>query len=158
MLTPAQRKESITQIRNLPAQLEKLVARLQDNQLDQPYAEGKWTVRQVVHHLADAHMNGYNRMRLVLTENKPILKPYDQDEYAKMSDVRLPIAPSLAILNGLHNRWAAFLEAAPEDAWARVGIHLDNGKMSLDDLLGVYTRHGATHLDQIAGLLKSRGW
>jgi hypothetical protein len=159
MLTPAERKELIDEIHALPVRLEKLVVRLKDSQLDEPYAHGKWTVRQVVHHLADAHINGYTRMRLVLTETNPILKPYDQDLFARLSDAtELPIAPSLLILKGLHERWTALLEKTPENAWSRAGIHLDNGKMTLDDLLVGYVRHGATHLDQIAGLIKARGW
>ena len=158
MLTPARRKELIDEIHALPTQLERLVVKLKDGQLDQPYAEGKWTVRQVVHHLADAHLNGYNRMRLILTEVNPILKPYDQEAYAQLPDSLLPVAPSLAILTGLHERWVTLLEALPESAWSRAGIHLENGKMALDDLLAGYARHGVTHLQQIAGLVQSRGW
>ena len=159
MLTPAKRKELIDEIRALPTELEELVVKLTDTQLDQPYGEGKWTVRQVVHHLADAHINGYNRMRLVLTETNPILKPYNQEEYAKLPDAaQLPVAPSLEILKGLHHRWTTLLDAVPESAWSRSGIHLENGKMTLVDLLAGYARHGSTHLQQIAALVQSRGW
>jgi hypothetical protein len=152
MTTPSERTALIAQIKNFPAELEALLAKYADNQLDTPVEPGEWTIRQIVHHLPDAHMNGFIRMKLVLAENKPILKPYDQDVWAGQADMKLPIQPSLQILRGLHERWAALLSSLLESDWERAGIHLDNGLVTLDQLLHTYAGHGQAHLDQIQKL------
>ena len=159
MLTAAERQEKIAQIKNLPASLQEVIRSLNEAQLDAPGGEGEWTVRQIVHHLADAQMNGFIRMKLVLTEKNPILKPNDQDAWAALRDTtHMPLQPSLLILQGLCERWAALLESVPEEGWSRTGIHLDRGKMTLDDLLTIYARHGTSHIDQIAKLRAAKGW
>lgn len=150
MHTSNEREALIAQIRDFPQQLEQKIATLSDAQLDQQCGEGEWTVRQVVHHLADAHFNGYIRMKLILTEHKPILKPYDQEAWALLGDMGLSIQPSLSILRGLHERWSRLLEGLPESSWERRGVHLENGLVSLDDLLAVYVQHCKNHLDQIS--------
>ncbi len=151
MATAVERREMIARIRELPARLEAAVGGLSDAQLDEPGGEGEWSVRQVVHHLADAHMNGFIRMKLVLTEEKPILKPYDQERWAQLPDTtRVPIEPSMEILKGLHERWSVLLEGLPESAWHRPGVHLEAGLLTLDGLLSTFVGHGENHLQQIA--------
>ena len=113
MLTAAERLEKIATVRKLPSSIEAAVKGLSDRQLDTPYRSGGWTVRQVVHHLADSHLNAFTRMKLILTEDKPTLKPYDQNEWAKLIDTKqAPIESSLAILKGLHARDYAAEESA----------------------------------------------
>ena len=152
MTTPTERGTLIKQIKNFPAELEALLAKYTESQYDQPVQPGEWTIRQIVHHLPDAHMNGFIRMKLVLAENKPILKPYDQDVWASQADMKLPIEPSLQILRGLHARWAELLENVTASDWDRAGVHLENGLVTLDQLLHTYAGHGQAHLDQIRKL------
>ncbi len=159
MLSPEQRREGIARLLELPGLVEEAVRGLDERQLDTPYRDGGWTVRQVVHHLADSHMNAYIRTKLTLTEEHPPLKPYDQDEWAKLGDAAgLPLAPSLAILHGLHERWAALLESVPEDAWSRTAYHPERGDITLDDQLALYAGHGVNHVAQITGLRSRNGW
>ena len=158
MLTEKQRQEHIHQIAELPHALELAVRDLSDAQLDTPYREGGWTVRQVVHHLPDSHMNAYIRTKLVFTEDSPTLKPYDQDAWSKLADVKLPIGPSLELLGSLHHRWAVFLRSLPEEAWSRRGYHPEHGDMSLDDILVSYVHHGENHLAQIESLRAKMKW
>ncbi len=151
MATAAERQAMIAQIRDLPAKVEEAIRGVPDEQLNRPAGGEDWSIRQVVHHLADAHLNAFLRMKLILTEERPILKPFDQEAWAKLPDTTdLPMEPSLQILKGLHKRWSSLLETVPEDGWQRKGIHLENGLMSLDDLLATYSGHGETHLRQIA--------
>jgi len=150
MFSHDERTRRIGKIRQLPALLESAVAGLNDTMLNTPVGPGKWTVRQIVHHIADANLNAFVRMKLVLTEDKPILKPFKQDAWATLSDsTGAPVQSSLALLRGLHERWTALLESVPEDAWKREGIHLERGKVTLEDLLDTYSRHGESHAAQI---------
>ncbi len=143
----------------LPDQIEAAVKGLNDAQLDTRYREGGWTVRQVVHHLADSHMNSFIRMKLILTEDNPTLKPYNQDDWAVQADVRnVPIASSLAIIRGLHTRWALLLRAIPENAWSRTGMHPEHGKVTLQSMLQTYSNHGTKHVEQILGLRHANKW
>ena len=158
MPTNAERYELINQLRDLPAQLENIAGDLDDEQLDTPYRDGGWTVRQVVHHLADSHYNAFIRMKLALTEDRPHFKTYEQDAWARLSDMQLPLAPSLSILRGLHERWGILLEGLPEESWTRTGVHPENGEMTLNNLLASYSAHGARHVKQIKDLRESRGW
>jgi hypothetical protein len=150
MLTPIERKQLIARMGELPALLEAAVAGLSDAQLDITIGEGEWSIRQIVHHVADSHLVGFARMKLVLTERKPILKPYSQEAWVTLPDAALPVQVSLDILHGLHARWYALLAGLPDESWARAGVHLENGLMTLDDLLEVYAGHGDAHLAQIA--------
>jgi uncharacterized damage-inducible protein DinB len=159
MLLPEERHALIARLAELPVLVAEAVHGLTDAQLDTPYREGGWTVRQVVHHLVDSHVNGYVRMRLILTEERPALKPYDQDAWAALHDAAHgPVAPSLQVLEGLHARWAALLSSLPDAAWARTGLHPARGAMSLDDFLELYARHGPHHAGQIQELRTRNGW
>jgi hypothetical protein len=155
----ATRAERIAALRALPKQARAAVAGLTPAQLDTPYRAGGWTVRQVVHHLADAHINAFIRMKLVLTEEHPTLKPWDQDTWAALADSSAaPVEESLATLDGVHARMARVLEAAPAAAFARGAFHPENGEMTLERLLEIYSGHGPHHLEQILALRRSRGW
>jgi uncharacterized damage-inducible protein DinB len=158
-MTVTERNESIEKIRTLPAKLEAAVKGLSDDQLNTPYGEGKWTLRQVAHHIADANMNAYTRMKLVATEHKPLLKPYDQDQWALQADsLRGSVDASLTILRGLHERWVQFLNALPEESWIREGIHLENGRVSLEQILALYANHAENHVQQIVSVRQKKGW
>lgn len=159
MLTDTERAELIAKVRALPESAEAAIAGLTDEQLDTPYRDGGWTPRQVIHHLADSHSNAMTRVKLILTEDHPTLRPYDQNKWAELPDnAACPLAASLEMLRGLHQRFAILLENIPADAWGRVGFHPENGEMSLDDLLRVYGNHGERHVDQIKSLRASHGW
>lgn len=131
---------------------------LNDAQLDTPYRDGGWTVRQVVHHVADSHANAYLRFKFVVAEDHPTIKTYDQDVWATLPDSRLPVECSLVILDGLHDRWSAFLDSVPESAWSRDAMHPERGEVTMDDLLDIYSDHGAHHARQITDLRTRKGW
>lgn len=158
MFNSEQRKSKIADIRAFPPILKSAVSGLNDQQLDTPYRDGGWTVRQVVHHLADSHVNAYLRFRWLVTEDHPTIKTYDQDEWAKLPDSRLPLNSSLSIIDGLHERWATFLEALPDDAWSRKGTHPEIGEVTLDKLLEIYSGHGPHHAKQITDLRARKDW
>ena len=158
MFSSQQRQSRIADIREFPAIIKSAVAGLNDEQLDTRYRDGGWTIRQVVHHVADSHMNAYLRFRWLVTEDRPTIKTYDQDIWAGLSDSRLALDSSLRIIDGLHERWAAFLDALPEAAWSRKGVHPELGEVSLDDLLEIYSGHGAHHAGQITDLRARKGW
>lgn len=158
MVTTVERKEMISQIREFPTRVEDAVRGIPDEQLNRPAGGEDWSIRQVVHHLADAHLNAFLRMKLILTEERPILKPFDQEAWAELPDTTdLPAEPSLQILRGLHNRWSSLLERVDEADWQRKGVHLENGLVSLDDLLVTYSGHGENHLRQIAKIKTGLG-
>ncbi len=159
MLTAPQRKELIDKMRQLPDQIDASVRGLNDSQLDTPYGPGKWTPRQVVHHVADSHMNAFVRMKLVLAEDKPTLKPYNQDDWAKFDDAaKLPVNSSLSIIRGVHERLVYMLDHADESDFQRVAHHPERGDITLDDLVFIYGRHGEKHCGQINGLRSAQGW
>jgi hypothetical protein len=151
-------KEKIQAIRNLPVELNAAVAGLNAKQLDTPYREGGWNPRQIVHHIADSHMNAFIRMKLILTENHPTLKPYDQDLWAAMNDYTYDIAPSMAIVSGIQERMANVLEQANAEDLSKTADHPDNGVMTLQNLLDMYAEHGKHHVQQIVGLRNRMGW
>jgi hypothetical protein len=139
--------------------VETVVRGLTAPQLETPYRQGGWTVRQVVHHLADSHMNAFIRMKLLLTEDHPTIKPYDQDAWALTADVRtVDVQVSLDLLRSLHERWGVLLESLPENAWGRTGHHPERGEITVASILTIYAEHGRKHVGQIAGLRKDRGW
>lgn len=159
MLTATERAAMIDQIKALPMAVTAAVAGLDDAQLDTPYREGGWTVRQVVHHLADSHLNAFIRMKLILTEENPTLKPYNQDRWALLADVAgTPIDESIGILRGLHARWGVLLEAQPETNWSRTAHHPESGQVTLESILKTYARHGEKHVGHITTLRRSKGW
>ena len=145
----------VKQLGELPDQLEKIVNGLSDKQLDTPYGEGKWTVRQVVHHLADSHINGFTRTKWALTEDNPAVKPYDQDDWAKLSDSEMSIDSSLLILKGLHQRWANLFENLTEEQWTRPIYHPeDSDYNNVEQILVAYAGHGEKHLGHIRLVIK----
>lgn len=144
--TMDKRRAAIAAIGALPAELK---AVLPSARLDQPYREGGWTARQVVHHLADSHMNAFARFRLVLTEHKPIIKPYEEAAWAKLPDSTLDPQLSVQILDGLHQRWHHMLQGMSEPDFTRAGIHLENGLVTIDWLLQVYAWHGRHHIGHL---------
>jgi hypothetical protein len=151
-------EELINEIRKMPAAIETAVRDLDNVHLDTPYGEGKWSVRQVVHHLADAHCNALARMKWILTEDIPTIKPYDQDHWAELADMQMAVEPSLSILRGVHERIGCMLQSLPEESWQRRAHHPEVGEISLHDLVGIIARHGRTHFEQIMSLRTSRGW
>ena len=159
MLTTTERNQMIAKIRELPATVEAAVKGLNNEQLDTPYREGGWTVRQVVHHLADSHMNAFVRAKLMLTEEKPTLKPYDQEKWARLKDtIGTPIQSSLSILRGVLDRWTVLFETLSESSWTRQAFHPEIGDIAVEDLLTTYARHGENHLGQITKLKAEKGW
>ena len=158
MFNREERNSKITEIRDAPPIIRAAVQGLNDEQLDTPYRDGGWTVRQVVHHIADSHANAYLRFRWLATEDYPTIKTYDQDVWAALPDSQLPVTSSLKLIEGLHERWAAFLELLPDEAWSRRGMHPERGEVSLDDLLNIYADHGAHHAGQITDLRARKGW
>ncbi len=145
----AARLAAIEEIRDLPRQIRAALHGLSAEQLDTPYRDGGWTVRQLTHHVADSHINAYVRFRLGLTEDTPTIKPYDENAWVQLADSTLPVEPSLAILDNLHHRWSVLLDATPEAHFARSVIHPASGSMSLDKLLQLYSWHGRHHVAHI---------
>ena len=157
--SPERRQLLIRDIANLPAQIRAATTGLGDAQLDTPYREGGWTVRQVVHHLADSHVNAYIRTRWALTEEAPMIKAYDEGAWARLSDAQLgPIEPSLALLQSLHLRWVSLLRALPEEAFERKFVHPESGDNTLGKQMELYSWHGQHHLAHVTTLRQSQGW
>ncbi len=154
----ASRAAAIAQIAALPTMLHEAVRGLDNARLDTPYRDGGWTVRQVVHHLVDSHVNAFVRHKLVATETDPPLKAYDENAWVGCADGAAAIGGSLLLLDALHERWATFLRALPESAFARTGVHTDRGKMTLDDLVAMYAWHGRHHVAHITALRRRSGW
>ena len=149
----------IQQIADTPALLRRAVERLDDAQLDTPYREGGWTVRQVVHHLPDSHLNAYVRLKLALTEPGPTIKPYDETLWAELPEARTgPIALSLDLLEALHRRWVAAMKPLPAESFARIYQHPEMGTMALDEMLALYAWHGPHHVAQITALAERESW
>jgi uncharacterized damage-inducible protein DinB len=142
-----------------PSQLRKAVANLSDAQLDTPYRPGGWTVRQVVHHVPDSHLNAYVRIKLALTENHPTIKTYDEARWAMLEDSRTtPVTTSLTLLDAVHDRMLRVLRAIPPSDFARTVNHPENGVMTVDDILAMYAWHGRHHTAHITGLRERSGW
>lgn len=148
----------IQEIEDLPKLLRFSVEKLNQEQLDTPYRSGGWTIRQVVHHLADSHMNAYVRFKLALTEEKPTIKPYDEGKWAELPDSKLPIEISLAILDALHQRWVTLLRSLSNADMKRTFIHPESGEVSIGKNIGIYAWHGKHHLAHITSLSSRQGW
>jgi len=158
MSTTDERTARITRIAECPSLLRQAVEGLSNEQLDTPYRDGGWTCRQVIHHVADSHMNAYLRFRWVAAEDNTTIKTYDQDVWATLPDMSLPVELSLAIIEALHVRWSKFLSLLPDDAWSRKAQHPEHGEISMSDLLEIYSDHGHNHAKQITDLRARRGW
>jgi hypothetical protein len=158
-LTPEQRRELIDTMADTPARMRAAVKGLTDQQLDTPYRPGGWTVRQVVHHVPDSHMNAYTRFKLGVTEDEPTVKTYEEGRWAELADAKAtPIEPSLVLLENLHKRWVTFLRSLGPAEWARSVRHPEWGVMSLDQLLSDYAWHGRHHVAHITALRERNGW
>jgi hypothetical protein len=156
-LTPQERKEMIAKLRALPGQLEALAKPLSEEQLLTHYLPNEWNVAQNVHHLADAHMNSFSRLKLMLTEDRPALKASNTDAWAALPDADNPhIDTSLRLLSGLHERMAILFESLSEDQWLRTGVRGDGNEISVEDVLRIYSGHGERHIEQINKTLAAR--
>ncbi len=155
---PEERAGQIAELRVLPERLRAAVRGLNDAQLDTPYREGGWTVRQVVHHLADSHANSYVRFKLALTEDWPTVKAYDEAAWARLKDSRMPIGPSLDLVTGIHGRLVALLESMAEEDFARGFNHPERGRVTLAENLALYAWHSRHHTAHITGLRGRMGW
>ena len=155
-----QKEEWLNDIKFLPQLLENAVVNLDEAQLQTPYREGGWTVQQLVHHVADSHMNAYCRFKLGLTEDRPTIRPYDQTAWAQLSDSgRIPINISLTLLYALHTRWYSLISDLELRDWERVIIHPEYQKeMTLWYVLGMYAWHGKHHVAHITGLRERNKW
>jgi uncharacterized damage-inducible protein DinB len=158
-LTDAQRRAAIDAIAATPALFRQAVNGLSDAQLDTPYRPDGWTVRQVLHHVPDSHLNAYTRFKLGLTEDKPTIKPYDENAWAELEDSRsTPVETSLTLLDAVHDRWVRVLRAMKPADFSRQVTHPDNGVMSLDQLLEMYHWHGRHHTAHVSNLRTRNGW
>lgn len=158
-LSADKRAALIDDVASTPARMRAAVAGLDDAQLDTHYRPGGWTVRQVVHHVADSHMNCLIRFKLALTEDEPTIKPYAEGLWAELDDTRVaPIDMSLEILDGVHRRWDVVLRAMKPDEFARRFRHPERGTVTLDDTLGLYAWHGRHHVAHITRLRDREGW
>ena len=155
---PGERAGQIETLRLLPQRLRAAVKGLNEAQLDTPYREGGWTVRQVVHHFADSHANSYVRFKLALTEDWPTIKPYDEAAWACLPDSQMAIEPSLAFLSGLHARLVGLLEGMREEDFQRGFQHPERGRMDLATNLALYAWHSRHHVAHITGLRARMGW
>jgi uncharacterized damage-inducible protein DinB len=158
-ITPSLRQTAIEETAQLPRKLLAAVDGLTDPQLNTPYREGGWTIRQVVHHLADSHMNAYIRLRLALTEVEPTIRPYEQSAWAKLEDAQhAPAEVSLQLLDSLHERWTRLLRSLKAEDYARRLIHPEAGPRNVDWLLFLYAWHGRHHTAHITELCKGKNW
>jgi uncharacterized damage-inducible protein DinB len=155
-----QKEAWLADIKFLPKALEHAVRNLNEQQLQTPYREGGWTVNQVVHHVADSHMNSYIRFKLGYTEESPAISPYEQELWAETSDVKnLPINISITLLYALHQRWYEFLTHLSDEDWQRTVYHPEQKKkISLWFLLGLYAWHSRHHVAHITSLRERMGW
>jgi uncharacterized damage-inducible protein DinB len=152
-------RQVISDIEQTPARLRAAVQGLSAQQLDTPYRPGGWTVRQVVHHLPESHMNGYVRIKLALTEDNPTVKPYDEALWAQTPEVaRTPIEVSLSMLEALHERWATLLKALGPADLARTFNHPESGRWTLGKYVALYAWHGKHHVAHVTGLRERMGW
>lgn len=158
-LSEPDRAAAIDAIAELPAALRAAVSGLDDSQLDTPYRDGGWTVRQLVHHAADSHLHAYARTRYALAEQNPPISAYNESAWAELPDART-LSPdvSLDLLDAMHARWVALLRATPAESFSRTVEHPENGPMNLDSLLNTYSWHGRHHTAHVSALRERKGW
>jgi uncharacterized damage-inducible protein DinB len=152
------RQQAIEAIAKLPTEMRAAVKGLSEAQLDTPYREGGWTVRQVVHHVSDSHMNALIRLKLALTEDNPTIKPYDETAWAELADAKMPIEASQSLLDSVHARWDRVWRSMKPEQFARKLVHPDHGERTIDWLLFDYEWHGKHHTAHITELRKQKGW
>jgi uncharacterized damage-inducible protein DinB len=157
--TPETRNRHIQQISGVPSRMRRAVAGLNENQLNTPYREGGWTVRQVVHHVPDSHLNAYIRFKWAMTEDSPTIKPYDEVAWAELKDSQLtPVEVSLTLLESLHARWTTLLQSLKAEDFQRKFTHPDSGPHDVDWLLSLYSWHGSHHVAHITSLRERMKW
>lgn len=155
----AEIKQQVNVIDEFPVKLTELVGKWGDDRLDTAYRPDGWTVRQLVHHIADSHINAYVRTKLALTEDNPTIKPYEQDAWAKLPDATLDVAPSLVILRNLHQRWVVVLSGLTQTDVQRTFVHPDSQRsIPLSEVIAHYAWHGEHHYQQIYRLAERNGW
>lgn len=158
-ITPQDRERFLREIDEAPGRMRAAVAGLSEEQLDTPYRDGGWTVRQVVHHVPDSHMNSYVRFRLALTEEEPTIRPYHEDRWAELADARTaPVEVSLALLESIHRRWTLLLRSLTGEQWTLRFRHPDMGLVPLDRNLALYAWHGRHHVAHVTSLRDRKGW
>ena len=158
-LAPVQRQELMDQIAATPEKMRAAVAGLSEEQLDTSYRPDGWTVRQVVHHVPESHMNSYVRFKLAITEEEPTIKPYFEDRWAELDDAhKAPIELSLNLLDALHSRWVWFLRSLKDGDFQRTFRHPELGLVSLDKNIALYAWHGRHHVAHITSLRERMGW
>ena len=155
---PGTRAEFIQIIKDLPANLSKAVDGLNDDQLNTPYREGGWTLRQTVHHVADSHINSICRFKLALTEDFPTIKPYEEARWAELADSSMPVDVSLRLIDGLHARFGAMLDSMSDEDFARKLQHPESGEWVLEKLLAMYAWHSRHHTAHITHTRERNGW
>lgn len=155
----AQKEKWLLDIKFLPEELERSLLNLDTVQLETPYRDGGWTVQQLVHHVADSHMNAYMRFKLGVTEENPTIKPYEEKLWAEQPDNQLPVNISITLLHALHQRWYTAIKHLKEADWNRTVVHPEHGRqMSLWFLLGLYAWHGKHHTAHITSLRERNNW
>jgi uncharacterized damage-inducible protein DinB len=158
-LTSGQKKQYLDDIEQTPERLRAAVRGLSDQQLNTPYREGGWTVRQLTHHVPDSHMNAYIRFKLALTEDEPTIRPYMEDRWAELAESKqAPIDVSLALLDSLHQRWRLVLRNISDADWKRTFRHPEMGLLSLEKTLALYAWHGRHHVAHVTTLREKMGW
>ena len=158
-LSPTERAERVTAIRDLPQKMRNAVAGLSEEQLDAEYRPGGWTLRQTVHHVADSHSNSLTRFKLALTEDEsPTIRPYYEDRWAELGDSKLPIDVSLNMIDGIHARWIALMESMSDEDFNKKFIHPETGEWTLDSALALYAWHSRHHTAHITSLRDRMGW
>jgi len=158
-ITPQERRAAIEGIQQLPRNLRSAVAALSAEQLETPYRPGGWTVRQLVHHVADSHMNAYNRVRLALTEDWPVIFAYQESRWAELEDARAAdVSTSLDLLQALHVRWVRLFSSLDEPDWKRGYTHPENGRQSVEQAVILYDWHGRHHTAHVTQLSARMGW
>src|SRR5579859_7137051 len=158
-LTEQQKQAALDEIANTPANLRMAIQGLTEAQLEMPYRPGGWTVRQVVHHVPDSHLNSYVRFKLALTEDEPTIKPYAEDRWAELADSKeTPIEVSLTLLEALHDRWVRLLRSLTPQEWKKQFRHPELGVVPLEKNVGLYAWHGKHHVAHVTELRKRMGW
>jgi uncharacterized damage-inducible protein DinB len=158
-LTEEQKQQYLNDIEQTPARLRAALSGLSDDQLNTPYRDGGWTLRQVAHHVPDSHMNSYMRFKLALTEDDPTIKPYQESLWAELPEAKhAPIEVSLALLNSLHQRWMRMFREMTDADWKRTFRHPVLGSVSLERNLALYSWHGRHHTAHVTNLREKMGW
>jgi len=157
-ITFEHRKRFMGEIAELPNDLREAVENLSDEQIDSPYRPGGWTMRQVIHHVGDSHMNSFIRFKLALSEDNPTIRPYAEDLWAETAEYKMPVEVSLNLIDSIHQRWTALLQSMSDADFARTVNHPETGLWTLEDLLGMYVWHGKHHAAHINNLKKRNDW